>query len=336
MKRVKKLIEVLICGSLIFSLAGCDMIQKTPEAKKKTVVAKVDGEKITLGDLDKTLASVITQIKTQYGNDLSASAEGKKALIDQRTQLLDSMITQKICAKKAVTLKVPTDAKLKTDEDAMLKQVKEQYGNDDAKFKAALKAANLTEEELNKEIKDRIITQAVQEEVVKDVKVTDEEAQKNYDTNKATSYTKGAGADMYHILVTTLDEAKKIKKEYDGGAKFADLAAKYGTDGTKTTGGSLNFVEYAATNMDADFLAAAKKLTEGQVSDPVKTKYGYHLIMVKNIQKSTHVTPFADVKAKIISDLKNSKSSTLWDTTLKAWKTEYKVETNTKNLEIIL
>ena len=47
MKKAKKLLQVLICGSLIFSLSGCSMIQKTPEAKKKTVVAKVGDDKIS-------------------------------------------------------------------------------------------------------------------------------------------------------------------------------------------------------------------------------------------------------------------------------------------------
>lgn len=336
MKKIKRLIEVLLCGSLVFSLAGCDMIQKTPDAKKKSVVATVDGEKITLSDVDKLLGSVISQIKQQYGQDLSANAEGKKALVDQRTNALNSILEQKVCAKKAVTLKLmPTDADLNKQIDDKLKQIKEMYENDDAKFKEALKAENMTEDQLKKAIKDSIVTTIVKQNVVKDIKVTDEEVQKYYDTHKETEFSKGAGADMYHILVATEDEAKKIKKELDGGAKFADEAAKYGTDGTKTTGGSLGFVEYEAANMDKDFLAGAKKLKEGEISNPVKSQYGFHIIMVKNIKTDKHYQPLADVKDKIASTLKDSKSTALWNTTFSSWKTEYKVTIKNDNLGIL-
>ena len=85
MKKAKKLLQVLICGSLIFSLAGCGMIQKTPEAKKKTVVAEVGDRKITLKDVDDQLGSYITQIKEQYGvTNIADNEEALSALKQYR------------------------------------------------------------------------------------------------------------------------------------------------------------------------------------------------------------------------------------------------------------
>ena len=97
--------------------------------------------------------------------------------------------------------------------------------------------------------------------------------------------------------VATEDEAKQVKKEYEEGKTFEELASTYGTDGTKDQGGSLGYIPYDSQQYDADFLAGAKGLKEGEVSAPVKTQFGYHLIKVTDVQSEPVVTPFEDVKA---------------------------------------
>lgn len=335
MKRVKKLIQVLICGTLIFSLAGCDMIQKTPEAKKKTVVAKIQNEEITLKDVDAQLGSYISQIKQQYNvDDISKSEEGLKALQQYRESMLDSLVQQNIFLKKAKELKLtPSDDDLKKQVDEQLKTIKAAYSND-ADFQAALKKESMTESQLKEEVQKMIITNKVNEYITKDVKVTEKDEKDYYNSHKQVSYTKGAGADMYHILVSTEAKAKEIKTKLDNGAKFADLAAEYGTDGTKSTGGSLGYVEYTNTSMDQDFLAAAKKMKEGEISNPVKTQFGYHIIMVKNIHTGDYLQPFDDVKSDIETTLTKSKQQEAVTKKTDEWKKEYNVTENKDKLNL--
>lgn len=335
MRKAKKLLQVLICGSLIFSLAGCDMIQKTPDAKKKTVVAQIGNEKLTLKDVDDQLGSYISQIKEQYSvTNIADNEEALSTLKQYRESILDALVQQAVFLKKADELKLkPTDEELNKELESRMTTIKAMYSSD-SDFESALKSEDITEDQLKSEIKKSIITEKVQDYITKDVKVTEEDAKKYYEENKEKSYTKGAGADMYHILVADESTAKEIKTKLNNGAKFADLASEYGTDGTKSEGGSLGYVEYDSTNMDSDFLAGAKKLKEGEVSDPVKTQFGYHIIMVKNIHTDKYVQPFDDVKSEIESSLTQTKQQEAITKTTEEWEKEYNVKEHKDKLNI--
>ncbi|EIA25444.1 Putative foldase [Candidatus Arthromitus sp. SFB-4] len=104
---------------------------------------------------------------------------------------------------------------------------------------------------------------------------------------------------MYHILVDTEEEALKVKERLNNGEKYEDIAKELNKDATSQTGGSLGFVEYDNTNYDADFLAGAKNLKEGEISDPVKTQFGYHIIKVTDVRTEDQYTDFESVKSEI-------------------------------------
>ncbi len=82
-----------------------------------------------------------------------------------------------------------------------------------------------------------------------------------------------------HILVKDEATAKKVKKELDAGGDFAALAKKYSTDtGSKDKGGDLGYFGEGA--MVPEFEAAAYNLKVGEISEPVKSQFGYHIIKV--------------------------------------------------------
>jgi peptidyl-prolyl cis-trans isomerase C len=100
-----------------------------------------------------------------------------------------------------------------------------------------------------------------------------------------------------HILVPTEDEAKAIEVDLKKGADFATLAKEKSKDpGAADSGGDLGY--FTKDQMVPEFSEVAFKLDKGQISDPVKTQFGWHIIKVED--KRTKPTPsFDDVKSQI-------------------------------------
>ena len=81
-----------------------------------------------------------------------------------------------------------------------------------------------------------------------------------------------------HILVSEEAKAKELRAQIDAGADFAELAREHGTDGTRNTGGDLGF--FTRDVMVAPFAEAAFAMAVGEISQPVQTQFGWHLIQL--------------------------------------------------------
>ncbi|MCL6285189.1 peptidylprolyl isomerase [Ruegeria sp. 2012CJ41-6] len=113
--------------------------------------------------------------------------------------------------------------------------------------------------------------------------LTDEALQAAYDAQ----FTEWAGGDEYdaaHILVETEDEAKAIKGALDDGADFAETAKEKSTGPSGPNGGALGW--FGAGQMVPEFEQAVMALEPGQVSEPVQTQFGWHLIILNDKRKS--------------------------------------------------
>jgi foldase protein PrsA len=83
---------------------------------------------------------------------------------------------------------------------------------------------------------------------------------------------------------------------------------------------------YNSTQFVAEFMDAFKTLKEGEVSAPVKSEFGYHLIKATGL-KDAEVTPFDQVKEEIKSTMLQEKQGTTYNSKIEEWKTDLKVET---------
>ena len=125
--------------------------------------------------------------------------------------------------------------------------------------------------------------------------MTDEAMQKVYD-EAVKQMANEQEVHARHILVATEDEAKAIEVELKKGADFATLAKQKSKDPGAAEGGDLGY--FTRDQMVPEFAEVAFKLDKGQVSDPVKTQFGWHVIKVED--KRTKPTPtFDEVKAQI-------------------------------------
>ena len=99
-----------------------------------------------------------------------------------------------------------------------------------------------------------------------------------------------------HILVVSEDEAKAILAQLKGGADFIVLAKEKSKDPGGAEGGDLGY--FTKGQMVPEFAAVAFKLDKGQISDPVKTQFGWHIIRVEDKRKKPTPT-FEQVKGQI-------------------------------------
>lgn len=156
------------------------------------------------------------------------------------------------------------------------------------------------------------------------VKVTEKDIKEYYDSLKGKIRAS-------HILVKDEETAKEVKKKLDDGAKFEDLTAEYSTDGTAQNGGDLGW--FGKEDMVEPFSKAAFALKEGEVSEPVKSDFGYHIINVTQTVKS-----FDEMKDELKEDVKQQKlndPTVMQEAVNKAIK-EADVKINDKDLEGII
>jgi peptidyl-prolyl cis-trans isomerase C len=133
--------------------------------------------------------------------------------------------------------------------------------------------------------------------------ITDDEIKAAYDKETA-KVTQTERIRARHILVATEKEANDIEGKLKGGAKFEDLAKQYSLDGSKDYGGDLGY--FTAPEMVAEFSKAAFALKQGEVSAPVKTEYGWHVIRLDD-RKMGAAQPFDQVKGAIRNVLVRNK-----------------------------
>jgi peptidyl-prolyl cis-trans isomerase D len=113
-------------------------------------------------------------------------------------------------------------------------------------------------------------------EIAKSIKVNDKDLSNLYEEEQARFSTEEERK-AQHILVKTEKLAKTIIAQLKAGESFAELAAKHSQDtGSKDKGGDLGF--FAMGVMVPEFEAKVFAMKEGEVSSPVKTNFGYHVI----------------------------------------------------------
>lgn len=134
-----------------------------------------------------------------------------------------------------------------------------------------------TQIRLRNQMNNIIARAAVQKSVEENSGITDERLQAHYEANK-DQYQEGESVTASHILVKTENEAKAIVGELKAGKDFAELAKEKSTGPSGPQGGSLG--KFSRGRMVPPFEKAAFALKAGEVSEPVKTRFGWHVIKV--------------------------------------------------------
>lgn len=166
------------------------------------------------------------------------------------------------------------------------------------------------------------LTQMAIDKVISEVSVTDKEAEEYYNANK-DMFNAGGKVSASHILVDSEDVANEVAEKIKGGLSFKDAAAEYSTCPSSAEGGNLG--QFGRGQMVPEFEDAAFSLEIGALSEPVKTQFGYHLIVV-NDKIETEVPSFDKVKDMLKAQLLQEKQNQRYMSFAEELKSKYPVE----------
>ncbi len=202
-----------------------------------------------------------------------------------------------------------TDQEIETELDKLKQQY---FQGDEQKYSAELAKQGLTDADVRNELRTRILTNKIYEAVTKKVTVSDADIKAYYDKNP-TQYQQPASREVRHILVKNEALAQKLHDQIQGGADFAKLAEKYTQDqASKADGGKFTAFKGRTVAPFDEFVFSAKT---GELSDPIKTAFGWDVIEVLSAIKPATTTPLDQVKDAIKTTVLQTKQNAA----MKAW-----------------
>lgn len=168
-----------------------------------------------------------------------------------------------------------------------------------------LKARGLSETDVHNALREQII---IDKAVGKDVKVSDAQIKQYFDKNHA-AFDKPEQVKARHILVPDMKTAQKVEADLKSGKDFAAEAKQYSIDpGSKDKGGELG--TFRRGQMVPAFDKAAFSLPVNQISQPVKSPFGYHIIQVESRDAGQQAT-LDNSKARIAELLRQQQEAPL-------------------------
>ena len=259
---------------------------------KNRIVATVDGEPITAHEL------------RRYVKERNAEAVSER-------DALQALITDKLLEREIKSLGI---AAQEEEIDRYVQEIQTRNGMDEERFKAALAAQGVTMEAYRARVKNEIEkAQLVNREIRSRVNISPEEHKRYYDKH-LDDYTTDERVRVREILIAidssgdeaaverARAEAEEVRKKARGGTDFADLMKQYSDAPGADKGEDLG--TFARGQMERELEDAVFSLKKGEVSEPVRTSTGFHLLRVEERISSGH-RPFDDVKDEIRDRLYN-------------------------------
>lgn len=265
------------------------------------VVAVVEGVEIKKAELETAFNAVLAA----QGVPAATLPEAQK--LDGYRMILDDMIMEKLVQKRSVDVKIP-----ETEVTAMIEKIKANFGSEE-ELKKQIEKSGQTLEKVTGDIRSSLQAQRWLESQVKgDGAVTDEAAQKFYNENQ-DQFQKPEQVRASHILIRVPDDAKpEVVVEKEKAAKAAEDRAKKGEafdklatelsedPSAKQNAGDLDF--FGKEQMVPEFSEAAFGMKKGDISAPVRSQFGYHVIKVTDRKDAEKVT-FEQAKPQLMTFL---------------------------------
>lgn len=308
---MKKTIQILLMLTIIAGLfAGCQSGPK--KSSTEEMVAIVNEEPILQKDFEEYMAyqKKIAELSGYVAPEMwnQDMKEGKTYEDALKESVLEDMIKNLILVQDA------KKQEISLSEDELNAEIEKIKGSEEAKkeFEEQLEKLGIDE----KYLKEKILypNLLIGRYFEKTIEIDDEEAKAFYDEYYLTFNRVRAR----HILVDDEDKAKAIKKKLSEGGDFEELAREYSTCPSKEKGGDLGY--FTMGKMDPAFEKAAFDLKIGEVSNVVKSSFGYHLIKLED-----KATTFEANKQEVINAMLSEETQKIIKDLRDKAKVEYKL-----------
>lgn len=289
-------------GALLLAALVCLLVPVSPGSAEilDRVVATVNDGTITLSDLEEAVELFEHQMR--QANQQPLSTQDKKSL-ERRVleDLIDKNLIESFAKKSGI--------EVGEDEiDRAIEEVLARAHITEAELKEALKEDGLRYDEYRGQIRDQIMkAKMVQREIRARVNITDEQIEEYY-LDHLEEFRAEEGVVLLHILfplpsspspeevLSSLEEASRVREEILQGTPFQEAARKYSKDATAAQGGWLGF--FRKGSLSPEMESGIQGLQEGEISEPIRTPLGIHLLMVQE-RTSGDIRPLERVKESI-------------------------------------
>lgn len=265
---LRKMAPVLLVALFLFAVSGCG-------DTSGTVVATVDGNEITRGDLDERMKKV--KVDAQNRGEVFPD-EGSDAYAQTEKETVQQLVDEEVMRLEAIEMGIDVSE----EADAKVDQQIQSAGGEEQLLEILQKQdPDMTIEKLRETTSVTLWFNRLIAEVTKEVVISDEEALVAYNEQPAAFIDPNTLV-IRHILVADEQSAQQVKARLEAGEDISAVAAEVSIDpGSKDKGGDVGKGPFVA-----EFQQALEKLVPGQISEPVKSEYGYHIIMLEGQMKS--------------------------------------------------
>jgi len=270
-----RVVQVLVDGKSVKGLVPAIIIEGTTMIPLRAVAEAMDAE---VGWDDRTYTVSITRpadlVATVNGRDISQSALYRRMVESEGQRVLSALIREELITEAAVQAGVSISEQMV---QAEIDQIKRQIGSE-AGFQEALRQHGISLTQLARDIHWRQTVKALVLPLAES-QVSTERVTAHFEQNEQRLRWPDLRVKARHILVETEEEAQAVRVRLSQGEAFAELAQELSLDpGSWGNGGDLGF--FQAGMMVPEFEQAAFGLALEQVSAPVQTDFGYHIIEV--------------------------------------------------------
>ena len=293
--------------------------QSQVNAQNNSPIATVNGEEISNRAFQSQVNRTLSQMRGRVQDSQVLSL--KKRVLDQ---LVDQKIREQEVEKRGL-MKEVSDEKVEARLD---KIVKDSKFNSKEELEQRLKQAGRSLDQIRGQLKNSLAMQKLFDEVLKDIEVSEQEVKENYEELSTR-----------HILIKTKDrsdkeakeKAQEVISEIESGKEFAKVAQEYSEGPSAKKGGKLPSFGRNG-NMAQAFKDEAFKLEEGEISEPVKTKFGYHVIKLTD-KKEAEGEEFEKQKSKIKNKLLNQKRKSAYQKWISEKREQSEITINSQEIK---
>ncbi|WP_051287455.1 peptidylprolyl isomerase [Algoriphagus mannitolivorans] len=287
--KFKKRLKSFLFFFLPFTAVFAQETQPTGQVLDK-IVAKVNNNILLESDVQKTYIEAVAQ-----------SQQGMAA--PSRCDVFESLMINKLMVAKAeIDSVIVTDAEVMLQVDNRFNAVMQQFGGDESVLVEVYgKTADQLKSEIEDVIREQLIVQRMRNKITEGITVSPAEVRAFFNSIPRDSlplFTSEATVGQIvrkptvnpKVREEIIAQLSKFKQDIlDGKADFADLAKRYSMDpGSAAQGGDLGF--FRRGELAPEYEATALSLRQGEISDPVETQFGFHMIQLLENRGATYNT----------------------------------------------